>query len=67
MCRFGVSERRIADLMKDMVALTLAELTEIYCVRFTALELWPIVRSAFGRDFSYQEKDTKGSWNKKWQ
>jgi len=37
----GVSERRISNLIRDMVALTLGELTELYSIRYAALQNAP--------------------------
>jgi len=37
--RFGVSERRIANLIRDMEAQTLSELVEIYSVCHAALQI----------------------------
>ena len=35
---FGLSERKLGNLIQDMVALTLGEMTEIYSVRYAALQ-----------------------------
>ena len=35
---FGISERKLGNLIQDMVALTLGEMTEIYSVRYAALQ-----------------------------
>ena len=35
---FGISERKLGNLIRDMVALTLGEMTEIYSVRYAALQ-----------------------------
>ena len=35
---FGISERKLGNLIRDMVALTLGEMTEIYSVRYASLQ-----------------------------